>query len=134
MIDYRFQQHFKGKTGMHGMGKNRHGAKGADAILRVPAGTQILDEDEETLIADMTEIGQRIRIAKGGNGGFGNAYFKTSTNQAPRRANAGLEGEERTIWPVSYTHLDVYKRQRPLCHLSVRFPKTCSLQCGRRGK
>jgi len=98
LIDYRFQQHFKGKTGMHGMGKNRHGAKGADAILRVPAGTQILDEDEETLIADMTEIGQRIRIAKGGNGGFGNAYFKTSTNQAPRRANAGLEGEERTIW------------------------------------
>ena len=98
LIDYRFQQHFKGKTGMHGMGKNRHGAKGADVILRVPEGTQVLDEDGETLIADLTKVGEKIRLAKGGNGGFGNAYFKTSTNQAPRHANPGQVGIERTVW------------------------------------
>jgi GTPase len=98
LIDYRYQQHFKGKTGGHGMGANRTGAGGDDAVLKVPVGTQILDEDEETLIADMTEPGQRVLLAKGGNGGFGNAYFKTSTNQAPRRANPGQEGEERTIY------------------------------------
>jgi GTP-binding protein len=98
LIDYRYQQHFKAKTGTHGMGKNRAGAKGADAILKVPAGTQIYDEDGETLIADLTEIGQKVVLARGGNGGFGNAYFKTSTNQAPRRANPGLPGEERTLW------------------------------------
>ncbi|MBX3445348.1 MAG: GTPase ObgE [Parvibaculaceae bacterium] len=97
LIDYRFQQHFKAKTGMHGMGKNRSGANGADMILKVPVGTQIFEEDEETLIADMMEVGQRVVLAKGGNGGFGNAYFKSSTNQAPRRANPGLEGEEKTI-------------------------------------
>ncbi len=79
------------------MGKNRSGANGADIVLKVPVGTQIFEEDEETLIADMTEVGQRIVLAKGGNGGFGNAYFKSSTNQAPRRANPGLEGEERTV-------------------------------------
>ena len=98
LIDYRFQQHFKAKTGGHGMGRNRAGAKGPDIILRVPAGTQILDEDEETLIADMTTEGQRFKLARGGNGGFGNAYFKSSTNQAPRRANPGQDGQERTIW------------------------------------
>ena len=98
LIDYRFQQHFKAKTGGHGMGRNRAGAKGPDIILRVPAGTQILDEDEETLIADMTAEGQRFKLARGGNGGFGNAYFKSSTNQAPRRANPGQDGQERTIW------------------------------------
>ncbi|UDL94316.1 MULTISPECIES: GTPase ObgE [Lichenihabitans] len=98
LIDYRFQQHFKGKTGMHGMGKNRSGAKGLDAVLRVPEGTQVLDEDGETLIADMTKVGQSLRIAKGGNGGFGNAHFQTSTNQSPRRANPGQVGIERTIW------------------------------------
>ncbi|WP_181701559.1 GTPase ObgE [Chthonobacter albigriseus] len=98
LIDYRYQQHFKAKTGVHGMGRNRHGAKGADIVLKVPKGTEILDEDGETLIADLTEVGQRLLLAKGGNGGFGNAYFKTSTNQAPRRANPGLPGEERWIW------------------------------------
>jgi GTP-binding protein len=98
LIDYRFRQHFKAGTGVHGMGKNRTGANGRDMILKVPVGTQVLDEDEETLIADLTAIGQRIVLAKGGNGGFGNAYFKTSTNQAPRRANPGLEGKELTIW------------------------------------
>jgi GTPase len=98
LIDYRYQQHFKAKTGGHGMGKNRSGAAGADVVLKVPKGTQIFDEDNETLLADFTEIGDRAILAKGGNGGFGNAHFKSSTNQAPRRANPGLPGEERTIW------------------------------------
>ncbi len=97
LIDYRYQQHFKAKTGGHGMGKNRAGAKGADVVLKVPAGTEILEEDGETVIADMTHVGQRVLLAKGGNGGFGNAYFTTSTNRAPRRANPGQEGQERTI-------------------------------------
>jgi GTP-binding protein len=98
LIDYRYQQHFKAKTGGHGMGRDRAGAKGADVVLRVPAGTQIFEEDGETLIADLTEVGQRVLLAKGGNGGFGNAHFKSSTNRAPRRANPGQEGRERSIW------------------------------------
>jgi GTP-binding protein len=98
LIDFRFQQHFKGKTGTHGMGKNRAGAKGEPAILRVPVGTQLFDEDEDEPFADLTEPGQSVRVCRGGNGGFGNAYFKSSTNQAPRRANPGEQGEERTIW------------------------------------
>ncbi len=98
LIDYRYQQHFKAKKGDHGKGANRTGGKGADVVLKVPAGTQILDEDEETILADFTEVGQKIRLLEGGNGGFGNAQFKTSTNQAPRRANPGLEGQERWIW------------------------------------
>ena len=98
LIDYRYQQHYKAKTGMHGMGRNRHGAKGADVVLKVPTGTQIYEEDNETLICDLTEEGQRFLIAKGGNGGFGNAHFKTSTNQAPYRANPGQPADERTIW------------------------------------
>ena len=98
LIDYRYQQHFKAKTGMHGMGRNMTGAKGTDVILRVPVGTQIFEEDNETLICDLTEVGQKFCLAKGGNGGFGNLHFTTSTNRAPRRANPGLEGLERTIW------------------------------------
>ena len=98
LIDYRYQQHFKGKTGGHGMGRNRHGANGDDCIVKVPVGTQIYFEDNETLIADFTKIGQKVRIARGGNGGFGNAYFKSAVNQAPRRANPGEDGEEMTIW------------------------------------
>ncbi|MFG1380094.1 GTPase ObgE [Xanthobacter versatilis] len=98
LIDYRYQQHFKAKKGDHGKGANRTGARGSDVVLRVPAGTQILDETEETVLADLTEVGQRIKLLEGGNGGFGNAQFKTSTNQAPRRANPGLEGQERWIW------------------------------------
>ncbi len=98
LIDFRYQQHFKGKTGGHGMGKNRAGARGADAVLRVPVGTEVLEEDGETLIADLTEVGQQVVVARGGNGGFGNAHFKSSTNRAPRRANPGQEGEERMIW------------------------------------
>lgn len=97
LIDYRYQQHFKAKKGEHGMGKNRHGAKGSDVVLKVPAGTEILDEDGETVIADMTRVGQKLLLAKGGNGGFGNTYFTTSTNRAPRRANPGLEGQERWL-------------------------------------
>ncbi len=98
LIDFRYQQHFKAKTGMHGMGRNRTGAKGSDITLKVPVGTQIFEEDGETLIMDMIEEGQKFRLAAGGNGGFGNAYFKSSTNQAPNWANPGLEGEEKTIW------------------------------------
>jgi GTP-binding protein len=98
LIDYRYRQHFKANTGGHGMGRNMAGAKGADAMLRVPAGTQIFENDNETLIADLTEVGQRALLARGGNGGFGNAHFKSSTNQAPRRANPGQEGQERWIW------------------------------------
>ncbi len=98
LIDYRYQQHFKAKTGTHGMGRNMTGAKGADVILKVPVGTQIFEEDNETLICDLTEVGQKFCLAKGGNGGFGNLHFTTSTNRAPRRANPGLEGIERTIW------------------------------------
>jgi GTP-binding protein len=98
LIDYRYQQHIKAKSGTHGMGKNRTGAGGADAVIKVPQGTQIFAEDNETLLADLTEIGQRALIAKGGNGGFGNARFKSSTNQAPRNANPGHPGEELIVW------------------------------------
>ena len=97
LIDYRYQQHFKAKTGMHGMGQNRAGGKGADALMKVPAGTQIFEEDGETLLADLTDVGQTLVLARGGNGGFGNAYFTTSTNRAPRHANPGQEGIERTV-------------------------------------
>ena len=98
LIDYRFQQHFKAETGTHGMGKDRHGAKGGDTILKVPVGTQVFEEDGETLIGDFTEVGQELVLLEGGNGGFGNAHFKTSANQAPRRANPGQEGAEKWIW------------------------------------
>ncbi|MEL7028331.1 MAG: GTPase ObgE [Pseudomonadota bacterium] len=98
LIDYRFQQHFKAKTGGHGMGRNRTGASGADVTLKVPIGAQILEEDNETLIADLTRAGDRVLLAKGGNGGFGNSQFKSSTNRAPRHANPGQPAEERSIW------------------------------------
>jgi len=98
LIDFRYQQHFFAKSGQPGMGQGRTGKDGDDIILRVPVGTEVLDEDQETVIADMTELGQRVLIAKGGNGGFGNLHFKSSTNQAPRRANPGQEGVERTVW------------------------------------
>jgi GTP-binding protein len=97
LIDYRYQQHFKAQSGEPGMGKDRHGANGKDVVLRVPIGTQVYEEDGETLLGDFTTIGQRVTISKGGNGGFGNAYFKSATNQAPRRANPGQPGEERVI-------------------------------------
>jgi GTP-binding protein len=98
LIDYRYQQHFKAKIGTHGMGKDRAGAHGEDVILRVPVGTQVFEDDNETLIADMTEVGQRVVLLSGGNGGFGNAHFKTSANQAPRHANPGIPGVEKWIW------------------------------------
>jgi GTP-binding protein len=97
LIDYRYQQHFNAGTGVHGMGKNRAGGRGADTVLKVPVGTEVLEEDGETVLADMTEVGQRVVLLEGGQGGFGNAHFKSSTNRAPRRANPGLEGIERTI-------------------------------------
>ena len=98
LIDFRYQQHFFAQNGQSGMGRLRTGKDGEDIILRVPVGTEILDEDGETVLADLTELGQRVQLARGGNGGFGNAYFKTSSNQAPRRANPGQDGVERTIW------------------------------------
>jgi GTP-binding protein len=98
LIDYRFQQHLGAKDGQGGMGKEMAGANGADAIIKVPVGTQIYEEDNETLICDLDRVGARVRLLRGGNGGFGNAHFKTSTNQAPRRANPGQPAEEKTIW------------------------------------
>ncbi|MCV6587050.1 MAG: GTPase ObgE [Marinibacterium sp.] len=98
LIDFRYQQHFFAKNGQPGRGQQRTGKDGDDIILRVPAGTEILDEDQETVIADLTEPGMRIELARGGNGGFGNLHFKSATNQAPRRANPGQDGVERTLW------------------------------------
>ncbi|WP_435168658.1 GTPase ObgE [Falsirhodobacter sp. 1013] len=98
LIDFRYQQHFFAKTGQQGMGSQRTGKTGDDIVLRVPVGTEILDEDEESVIADLTEVGQRVLLAKGGNGGWGNLRFKSSTNRSPSRANPGQEGVERTIW------------------------------------
>ena len=98
LIDYRFQQHFKAKTGGHGMGKDRHGANGESLTLKVPVGTQVLDEENEEVLVDLTHEGERVLLARGGNGGWGNARFKSSVNQAPRRANPGEPGEERTLW------------------------------------
>lgn len=98
LIDYRYQQHFKASTGGHGMGKNRSGANGDKTVLRVPVGTEILEDDNETVLADMTAVGQKLLLVRGGNGGFGNAHFKTSVNQAPRRVNPGLEGIEKWLW------------------------------------
>lgn len=98
LIDFRYQQHFFARNGQPGMGQQRTGKTGDDIVLRVPVGTEILDEDQETVIADLTEIGQRVLLAKGGNGGWGNLHFKSSTNQAPRRSNPGQPGVERTLW------------------------------------
>ena len=98
LIDYRYRQHFKAERGQHGMGRDRTGAGGKDAVMKVPVGTQILAEDRKTVIADLTEAGQCVVLAKGGDGGFGNARFKTSTNRAPRRADPGWPGEEFWVW------------------------------------
>ena len=98
LIDFRYQQHHRAKNGRPGEGSNKTGADGDDLIIKVPVGTQVFEEDEETLIADLDEPGQRALLAKGGNGGFGNAHFKSSTNQAPRRANPGQQAENRVVW------------------------------------
>ena len=98
LIDYRYQQHFKAQTGVHGMGRQMHGAKGEDVILKVPVGTQVLDEDKETVLLDMDVAGKTELLLKGGNGGWGNVRFKGPSNQAPTYANPGQEGQERWIW------------------------------------
>ncbi|MBD0864136.1 MAG: GTPase ObgE [Rhodobacteraceae bacterium] len=98
LIDFRYQQHFFAKNGQPGRGQQRTGKDGSDIMLRVPVGTELLDEDQATLIADMIEVGQRVQLAWGGNGGFGNLHFKSASNQAPRHANPGQEGVERTLW------------------------------------
>ncbi len=98
LIDFRYQQHFKGKRGIHGMGSNMDGPKGETMVIKVPAGTQILDENKDIVLADFTEVGQSQVLARGGDGGFGNAHFKTATNQAPRRFDPGWPGEELWVW------------------------------------
>lgn len=98
LIDFRYQQHFRAQSGMHGSGRNRTGAGGDDLVIRVPAGTQILDEDKETVLADLTEVGQRIIFLRGGDGGFGNAHYKSATNQAPRKFTPGWPGQELAVW------------------------------------
>ena len=98
LIDYRYQQHFKAQGGRHGSGRNRTGPDGNSIILKVPVGTQIFAEDKETLLADLEKGQDPLTLLKGGNGGFGNAYFKSSTNQSPRHANDGQEGQEMWIW------------------------------------
>jgi GTPase len=98
LIDYRYRQHFFAKNGQGGSGRQRTGKSADDVVLKVPVGTEVLDEDGETLIADLTAPGERVLLARGGNGGWGNLRFKSSTNQAPRRANPGQEGVERTLW------------------------------------
>jgi GTP-binding protein len=97
LIDFRFQQHVRAKNGEPGMGKEMTGGHGEDALMKVPPGTQVFDEDGETLIADLAVVGQRVKLLRGGNGGFGNSHFKSSTNQAPRHANPGQPGEEKIV-------------------------------------
>ncbi|MGE0734036.1 MAG: GTPase ObgE [Alphaproteobacteria bacterium] len=98
LIDFRYQQHFKARRGDGGSGRDRYGAASPDVIIRVPVGTQIFEDDNETLVADFTRVGQRVRLAKGGDGGRGNAQFKSSTNRAPRQSEPGWPGEERWLW------------------------------------
>ncbi|CAN5373221.1 GTPase ObgE [soil metagenome] len=97
LIDYRYAQHFRAETGHQGSGQQRTGGAGKDIVLRLPRGTQIFDDDNETLLVDLTEIGQRVVLLNGGDGGYGNLHFKTSTNRAPRRADKGWPGEERYV-------------------------------------
>ncbi|MDD3030280.1 MAG: GTPase ObgE [Alphaproteobacteria bacterium] len=98
LIDYRYAQHHAAKNGRGGAGKDRSGLNGDDLVLKVPVGTQILAEDKETVLYDLNEAGQRAVFLKGGDGGFGNAHYKTSTNQAPRYSTPGYPGEERAVW------------------------------------
>ena len=98
LIDYRFQQHFRARTGRPGAGRNMTGASGADVVLRLPVGTQILEDDQMTLVADLTDVGDACILARGGDGGFGNARYKTSTNRSPRKALPGWPGIEKSIW------------------------------------
>ena len=98
LIDFRFKQHFSAKNGEDGKGSEKTGGNGQDIIINVPKGTIVLEEDNKTVIADLREVNQEILILEGGNGGFGNSHFKGPNNQAPRKANAGLIGEEKWIW------------------------------------
>ena len=98
LIDFRYAQHFKAQKGHHGMGRNRTGADGADIIVKVPVGTQVLTEDKETVLADFTEPGKKVRFLKGGDGGFGNLHYKTATNQAPTKTKPGWPGQEMEVW------------------------------------
>ncbi|WP_435641725.1 GTPase ObgE [Micavibrio aeruginosavorus] len=98
LIDFRYTQHFKAERGHHGQGRDRTGAGGKDVVVRVPVGTQVLDEDKETVLADFTVAGERVVFMRGGDGGFGNAHYKSSTNQAPRKFTPGWPGEERAVW------------------------------------
>jgi GTP-binding protein len=98
LIDYRYQQHFRAQNGRGGAGRNRTGADGKALVLRVPVGTQVLDEDRETVLLDLTKPGERVVFLEGGDGGFGNAHYKSSTNRAPRRADPGWPGSERWVW------------------------------------
>jgi GTP-binding protein len=98
LIDYRYQQHFKAEKGHHGMGANRSGAAGEPIVLRVPVGTQILDEENDQVLLDLTVAGERHVLLRGGDGGFGNAHYKSATNRAPRRFDTGWPGEERWVW------------------------------------
>jgi GTPase len=98
LIDYRYRQHFRAQNGRGGAGRDRTGAAGEDLVLKVPVGTQILDDDKEEVLLDLTEPGERVVLLKGGDGGFGNAHYKSSTNRAPRRADPGWPGQERWVW------------------------------------
>jgi len=98
LIDYRYQQHFKAESGRPGAGRDRSGASGKDVVMRLPIGTQILSDDQQTILADLTYEGQTIILAKGGAGGKGNAFFKSSTNRAPRKSQPGEDGQEMWVW------------------------------------
>ncbi|WP_158804485.1 MULTISPECIES: GTPase ObgE [unclassified Acidisoma] len=98
LIDFRYAQHFKASKGGNGAGSDRTGANAENRIIKVPVGTEILAEDRETLLADIDTLGKRVLVCRGGDGGHGNAHFKTSTNRAPRRADPGWPGEERWVW------------------------------------
>jgi GTP-binding protein len=98
LIDFRYSQHFKAARGGHGMGRDRTGAGAKDLVISVPVGTQVLSEDKETVLADFTEVGQRVVLLEGGMGGRGNASYKTSTNRAPRQHQPGIPGEEMWVW------------------------------------
>ncbi|CAK0771244.1 GTPase ObgE [Azospirillaceae bacterium] len=98
LIDYRYQQHFKAPRGNHGMGRSRSGSHGEDLVLKVPVGTQVLSDDRESVLADFTSVGQRVVLLRGGDGGFGNEHYKTSTNRAPRQSSPGWPGEELWVW------------------------------------
>jgi GTP-binding protein len=113
LIDYRYQQHYRAKTGGHGMGRDRHGANGDDVELRVPVGTEVLEEDRETLIADLSTVGTRIRLLAGGNGGFGNAHFKGPVNRAPRHANPGWWACPTPASPPSWPPARPPRRRSP---------------------